>query len=119
MRYTTMLATICFAAILNGCAATPMPFVSYDAQGQKTKAQPSLDTVRAGYYCSNRMGDATLEVRKGWADLMGVPVNRVPKFYCERLRGALYSGRITEDDYRSVLLTGDVSPKALKILRGG
>jgi hypothetical protein len=104
--------------IISGCVATEKEYVSYDKQGRKTVAQPNYVTVSSGNYCSTRMGDSPLAVRKAWADAIGVSTTTVPKYFCGRLNDALYAGKISSSDYRDAIGSGVISARALRILRG-
>lgn len=103
MRAISAFATICVATVVSGCVAAQNPSGTY------------LGMVGN---CPSRMGDARQEVRKSWADLMRVPVSSVPKYFCNRLNGAMKAGKISESEYQAVFGSGMVSPRIYRVLRG-
>ncbi|MGO4452085.1 hypothetical protein AB4Y96_24460 [Phyllobacterium sp. TAF24] len=120
MRHTVLFIVMCFTAALSGCGATKNASTETTISGDKRAAIRPVSLVRiSNSECSNRMGDASTEIRKNWANLMSVPIASAPKVFCNRINNALDAGKLTDGDYRLVFFSGYLTPEAMKALRGG
>jgi hypothetical protein len=111
MRISAFLAAIIVTASLSSCALTKS---EYEEMHTVMQGSPALkrDAIRK-CIASHFSADLT----DYYSKLMNVSKSDVPSAFCNRLHGAIASGRLKYEDVRAIY-NNSMSPNLVRIMQG-
>ncbi len=110
MKTIKLLTPLLLAGALSACAPTR---AEYDMMHTTLEGSPA---IRARVIAECKKDGFSREQIESLAALMNVPERNVKPVFCNRLHGALASGRLTYEDVRSVW--GTPTPNLIRIMQG-